>query len=168
MYLSITLAFSVSTDRVAWEPLKLTLLGDKSFKNMSDQDWDLVIAVHLKGAYSCTKACWPLFRQQKVSYNYLKCSNKMTYFQKQFGRIVNTASAAGLYGNMGQANYSAAKSEILEIQPVSYQSFRFLTTIIIVGLIGFTRTLAREGAKYDIKVNVIAPVSRSSKHCTIR
>lgn len=92
----------------------------------------------------------------------------MTYFQKQFGRIVNTASAAGLYGNMGQANYSAAKSEILEIQPVSYQSFRFLTTIIIVGLIGFTRTLAREGAKYDIKVNVIAPVSRSSKHCTIR
>lgn len=90
---------------------------------MSDQDWDLVIAVHLKGAYSCTKACWPLFRQQKVSYNYLKCSNKMTYFQKQFGRIVNTASAAGLYGNMGQANYSAAKSEILEIQPVSYQSF---------------------------------------------
>lgn len=72
MYLSITLAFSVSTDRVAWEPLKLTLLGDKSFKNMSDQDWDLVIAVHLKGAYSCTKACWPLFRQQKVSYTYLK------------------------------------------------------------------------------------------------
>jgi len=36
-------------------------------KNMSDEDWDLVTLVHLKGAFSCTKACWPLFRQQKVS-----------------------------------------------------------------------------------------------------
>jgi NAD(P)-dependent dehydrogenase (short-subunit alcohol dehydrogenase family) len=35
-------------------------------KNMSDEDWDLVTLVHLKGAFSCTKACWPLFRQQKV------------------------------------------------------------------------------------------------------
>lgn len=40
--------------------------GDKSFKNMTDQDWDLVTLVHLKGAYSCTKACWPIFRGQKV------------------------------------------------------------------------------------------------------
>ena len=40
--------------------------GDKSFKNMTDQDFDLVTLVHLKGAYSCTKACWSLFRQQKV------------------------------------------------------------------------------------------------------
>ena len=37
-------------------------------KNMSDEDWDLVTLVHLKGAFSCTKACWPLFRQQKVKY----------------------------------------------------------------------------------------------------
>lgn len=78
----------------------------------------------------------------------------MTYSEKQFGRVVNTASAAGLYGNMGQANYSAAKSEISSVS-VNL----FLMTITIVGLIGFTRTLAREGTKYDIKVNVIAPVS---------
>ena len=52
-----------------------------SFKNMSEREWDQVIEVHLKGAYSCTKAAWPIFRKQK------------------FGRILNTASAAGLFGN---------------------------------------------------------------------
>ncbi|WVO15390.1 hypothetical protein L204_103048 [Cryptococcus depauperatus] len=103
------------------------ILRDKSFKNMSDQDWDLVIAVHLKGSYSCTKACWPYFRQQK------------------FGRVVNTSSAAGLYGNRGQANYSAAK----------------------MGLVGFTRTLAREGIKYNIKTNVIVPMAASAMTETI-
>lgn len=83
------------------------------------KDWDAVQLVHLKGAFACTKAAWPIFRKQK------------------FGRIINTASAAGLYGNFGQANYSAAK----------------------MGLIGFTKTLAREGAKYNIKATAIAPVS---------
>lgn len=51
------------------------------FKNMSDAEWDQVQLVHLKGAFSCTKAAWPIFRKQK------------------FGRVVNTASAAGLYGS---------------------------------------------------------------------
>lgn len=50
------------------------------FRNMSDADFDQVIAVHLKGAYACTKAAWPHFRNQK------------------FGRIINTSSAAGIYG----------------------------------------------------------------------
>lgn len=47
---------------------------------MTDAEWDAVIAVHVKGSFSCTKAAWPIFRNQK------------------FGRIVNVASAAGLYG----------------------------------------------------------------------
>lgn len=51
-----------------------------SFKNMTDQEWDQIMAVHLKGSYSCAKAAWPSFQKQG------------------FGRIVNTASAAGLYG----------------------------------------------------------------------
>ncbi len=51
-----------------------------SFKNMSDQEWDQIMAVHLKGSYSCARAAWPIFQKQG------------------FGRIVNTASAAGLYG----------------------------------------------------------------------
>ncbi|KAF8583076.1 multifunctional beta-oxidation protein [Ramaria rubella] len=103
------------------------ILRDKSFKNISDQEWDMVQLVHLKGAFSCTKAAWPYFRKQR------------------FGRVVNTASAAGLYGNLGQANYSAAK----------------------MGLVGFTKTLAREGAKYGIKATVIAPLAASAMTETI-
>jgi multifunctional beta-oxidation protein len=51
-----------------------------SFRNMSDSELDQVISVHLKGSFACSKAVWPIFRKQK------------------FGRIINTASAAGLYG----------------------------------------------------------------------
>ena len=64
---------------------------------------------------------------------------------KQYGKIVNTASAAGLYGNVGQANYSAAK----------------------MGLVAFTKTLAREGAKYGIAANVIAPMAATQMLATV-
>jgi NAD(P)-dependent dehydrogenase (short-subunit alcohol dehydrogenase family) len=57
-----------------------------SFKNISDKEWDMVQLVHLKGAFSCTKAAWPYFRKQR------------------FGRVINTASAAGLYGTHAYAN----------------------------------------------------------------
>ncbi|KAF8899950.1 multifunctional beta-oxidation protein [Gymnopilus junonius] len=103
------------------------ILRDKGFKNMSDKEWDQITEVHLKGAFSCTKAAWPIFRKQK------------------FGRVINTASAAGLYGNFGQANYSAAK----------------------MGLVAFTKTLAREGAKYNIKSTAIAPIAASPMTETI-
>jgi multifunctional beta-oxidation protein len=56
-------------------------LGTGSFKNMTEKEWDQIVEVHLKGAFACTKAAWPIFRNQK------------------FGRIINTASAAGLYGS---------------------------------------------------------------------
>ncbi|GAA6033104.1 hypothetical protein JCM8097_002946 [Rhodosporidiobolus ruineniae] len=103
------------------------ILRDKSFKSMTDAEWDLVHEVHVKGAFACSKAVWPVFRKQG------------------FGRIINVASAAGIYGNFGQANYSAAK----------------------MGLIAFAKTLAREGKKYNITANAIAPVAASAMTETI-
>ena len=66
------------------------ILRDKAFTNMEDNLWDQVIAVHLRGTYKTTKAAWPYFLKQK------------------YGRIVNTTSTSGIYGNFGQANYATA------------------------------------------------------------
>jgi multifunctional beta-oxidation protein len=60
--------------------LQISKLKRCRFKNMSDKEWDQITEVHLKGAFACTKAAWPIFRKQK------------------FGRVINTTSAAGLYG----------------------------------------------------------------------
>ncbi|KAI4259301.1 MAG: hypothetical protein LQ352_000841 [Teloschistes flavicans] len=103
------------------------ILRDVAFKNMSDQDWDLIIQVHVTGAYKCTRAAWPHFRKQK------------------YGRVINTASAAGLFGSFGQCNYSAAK----------------------LSQVGFTETLAKEGYKYNIICNVIAPIAASRMTQTV-
>lgn len=97
------------------------ILRDKSFKNMTPELVDPVIDVHLRGAFHVTQPAWEHMREQG------------------YGRVLNTTSAAGLFGNFGQTNYSAAK----------------------MGLVGFTRTLAQEGASHGINVNVITPIART-------
>ncbi|MFZ5533488.1 MAG: SDR family oxidoreductase [Pseudomonadota bacterium] len=97
------------------------ILRDKSFKNMSPEFLDPVLDVHLKGAFWVTQAAWELMREQK------------------YGRIVNTSSAAGIFGNFGQTNYGAAK----------------------MGIVGFTNVLKQEGQKYNIKANVLAPGAKT-------
>jgi NAD(P)-dependent dehydrogenase (short-subunit alcohol dehydrogenase family) len=95
------------------------VLRDKSFAKMTLDDFRLVVDVHLMGAAICTKAVWEIMRAQN------------------HGRVVMTTSSAGLYGNFGQANYSAAK----------------------MALVGLMNTLALEGAKNNIRVNCLAPTA---------
>ncbi|WP_338767647.1 beta-ketoacyl-ACP reductase [Bernardetia sp. ABR2-2B] len=93
------------------------ILRDSSFLKMTDDFWDSVIDVNLTGVYNCAKAVVPHMKAQKQ------------------GRIINASSIAGVYGNFGQTNYSAAKA----------------------GVIGFTKALAREVGKDGVTVNAIAP-----------
>merc|ERR1719446_1352681 len=97
------------------------ILRDVSFTKMTDKDWDLIDAVHLRGVYKCTKAAWPHMQKN------------------QYGRIINVTSAAGVYGNFGQVNYSTAKS----------------------GILGFTKSCALEGAKRNILSNCVCPIAAS-------
>jgi len=88
---------------------------DKSLKNMTKEQWDLVVRTNLDGTYNVTKNALPLI--------------------KYGGRIINISSIVGISGNHGQTNYAASKA----------------------GIIGFTKSLAKELGKQKITVNAVAP-----------
>jgi NAD(P)-dependent dehydrogenase (short-subunit alcohol dehydrogenase family) len=103
------------------------ILRDKMFHKMTDEEWDLVIDVHLKGSYNVTHAAINHFREQEE------------------GSFVLFTSTSGLIGNVGQANYAAAK----------------------MGIVGLSRIVAMEGLQKNVRSNVIAPFAWSRMIATI-
>jgi NAD(P)-dependent dehydrogenase (short-subunit alcohol dehydrogenase family) len=93
------------------------ILRDRMIFNMTEEEWDAVINTHLKGSFAVTRAAAPLMREQK------------------WGRIINMTSTSGLIGNVGQANYAAAK----------------------LGIFGLTKATALDMARYNVTANCISP-----------
>jgi 3-oxoacyl-[acyl-carrier protein] reductase len=103
------------------------IVRDHMLWKLTDEDWDTVLAVHLGGTFRCTRACVEHFRAQGG------------------GRVINVTSYSGIHGNVGQANYAAAKA----------------------GIIGFTKTAAKELARFAITVNAISPNARTAMVASI-
>src|SRR5262245_4555027 len=93
------------------------ILRDRMVFNMSEEEWDSVIDTHLKGTFAVTRAAAPYMREQRS------------------GRFINMTSTSGLVGNVGQANYAAAK----------------------MGIVGFTKVVALDMARYNVTANCISP-----------
>ena len=103
------------------------ILRDRMIFNMAEEDWDAVIAVHLKGSFNMARHACEYWREEHKKGNLLN------------GRIINTASDAGLLGNLGQGNYGSAKAALAAM------------AIII----------DKEMAKYGVTANAIAPIART-------
>ena len=101
------------------------ILRDRMLTNMTEEEWDSVINVHLKGTFAPSRGAAAYWREQA------KAGNPVD------GRIINTTSVSGIYGNPGQSNYGAAKA----------------------GIAAFTNIAALELARYGVTVNAVAPVA---------
>ena len=101
------------------------ILRDRMLANMTEEEWDAVINVHLKGTFAPSRWAVAYWRERA------KAGEPVS------GRIVNTTSVSGIYGNPGQANYGAAKA----------------------GIAAFTNIAALEVARYGVTVNAVAPVA---------
>jgi NAD(P)-dependent dehydrogenase (short-subunit alcohol dehydrogenase family) len=129
------------------------ILRDVAFHNMSEDDWDKVFAVHVKGSFSVLRHAWPVFRQQA------------------YGRVVLTTSSSGIYGQFGQANYGAAKTAMLGLMNVLKQEGAkynvMVNTIAPVAGTRLTQTVMPPELVERLKPEYVVPavVYMVSKEC---
>lgn len=120
------------------------ILRDKAFKNMTKDDWDMIVRVHLNGVFATTKAAYPYMLQQK------------------YGRIINVSSPAGLYGSFGQVNYSCAKAGIngfSQSLAKEGQKHNILCNVIApVAATRMTETVLSKDILEKLKVDYIVPL----------
>ncbi len=130
------------------------ILRDVAFHNMSEEDWDKVFAVHIKGTFTVLRAAWPVFRQQA------------------YGRVVVTASSSGVWGQFGQANYGAAKTAMLGLMNVLKQEgAKYNVTVNTVAPVAGTRltqTVMPQEMVDRLKPEFVVPAVTYlvSKECT--
>ncbi len=121
------------------------ILRDKSFKNMTDDMWDVVVSVHLKGTYLTTKAAY----DQMLA-------------QEKGGRIIVTSSTSGLFGNFGQTNYGAAKAGIAGMARCLYlEGARYGITVNVLvptALSRLTDDILPESAKDQLPPDRVSPI----------
>src|SRR5947199_3650554 len=103
------------------------ILRDRMLVNMTEDEWDAVIAVHLKGHFAPTRHAAAYWRERSKAGDEVRA------------RVINTSSPSGVFGNVGQANYGAAKA----------------------GIVGFTLIAAQELQRYGVTVNALAPNART-------
>src|ERR687887_2046270 len=103
------------------------ILRDRMLVNMTEDEWDAVVNVHLKGHFAPTRHAAAYWREQAKQGESLKA------------RVINTSSPSGVFGNVGQTNYGAAKA----------------------GIVGFTLIAAQELGRYGVTVNALAPNART-------
>ncbi len=120
------------------------ILRDRSFVKMTDEDWDLIFDVHVKGSYYCTKAAWPIMREQA------------------YGRVIMTASASGIYGNFGQTNYSTAKMGVIgfgQTLALEGEKYNIKTNIIApVAASRMTESLMPPNVLEKLKPEYVSPL----------